>query len=124
MAAESAVDEAEVRLAVEELNVMMSSHAGQIVLDEIDDAGVVHVHFEAFCQGCPWRPATFAATIRPRIMEVPGVTGVEAPGARVSAAAERRFVEMGYGLQAPRTRHLTMADPDADPTDDREGESP
>lgn len=108
-----AVDEDGVRRAVDELNVMMTTHAGRIVLDEIAADGVVRVHFEAFCSGCPFRPATFAATIRPRLMEVRGVTAVEAPGARMSSAAEKRFVEMGFGLQPPRTRHgLAAVDED------------
>lgn len=102
------VDRAAVARAVDEINVMMESHAGRIVLERVTDDGVVELRFDAFCSGCLYRPATMAATIRPRLLEIPGVTRVVAPGATISDAAARRFVEMGFGLQARRTTRLTI----------------
>lgn len=96
-------DPVAVQRAIDEINVMMESHAGRIVLDRVGDDGAVEVRFDAFCSGCLYRPATMASTIRPRLLQVPGVTRVVAPGARISDAAAQRFVDMGFGLQAPRT---------------------
>jgi Fe-S cluster biogenesis protein NfuA len=99
----SGVDVEQVRRAVDELNVMMTSHAGQVVLESVSADGVVSLRFDAFCAGCPYRPATMYATIRPRLLAVPGVTDVVAPGTRVSEAAARRMVDAGLGLTGVRT---------------------
>lgn len=102
------VDRAAVARAVDELNVMMESHAGRVLLERVSDDGVVELRFDAFCTGCLYRPATMAATIRPRLLAVPGVTKVVAPGATISDAAAQRFVDMGFGLQPRRTTRLTI----------------
>jgi Fe-S cluster biogenesis protein NfuA len=89
--------------AVEEINVMMASHAGHLVLSSVSEDGRVELRFDAMCAGCPYRPATMAATIRPRLLAVPGVTDVVAAGTRISEHAARRMLDLGLGLVPPRT---------------------
>jgi len=78
---------------VREVSDVLYAHAGGLALDHIDDDGRVHVNFTGACTGCPYRPVTMAATIRPALLQIEGVTGVEATGSRISEEAERRLAE-------------------------------
>lgn len=86
---------------ISELNALMSSHAGAIELKRVDEtSGAVEIRFLALCTGCPYRPLTMTATIRPALLSVPGVTAVEAEGARISAEAEERLAAL-FGQSLP-----------------------
>jgi Fe-S cluster biogenesis protein NfuA len=78
---------------VEEISAVLYAHAGGIQLDHVDDDGRVHLNFTGACTGCPYRPVTMATTIRPGLLQIEGVTGVEATGSRISEEAERRLAE-------------------------------
>jgi Fe-S cluster biogenesis protein NfuA len=73
------------------LCAVMSAHAGAVELVEVSAAGVVRLRFTGMCAGCAFRPLTMAGTIVPALMAVPGVTGVQADGARISEEAARRM---------------------------------
>jgi Fe-S cluster biogenesis protein NfuA len=88
----TAVDVA-IEKRVREVSAVLYAHAGGITLDHIDDDGQVHVNFTGACVGCPYRPVTMAATIRPGLLAIDGVTGVQATGSRISEEAERRLAE-------------------------------
>lgn len=72
----------------------IATHAGGIEVVELSDDGVLRLRFTGMCTGCPYRPLTMAATIRPALLSVNGITRVDAAGSRVSAEAESRFA--GY----------------------------
>jgi hypothetical protein len=48
------------------------------------------------CTACKLRPMTLLAAVRPRLLEVPGVTDVKAVGVGVSAAAIHR-ADVAFG---------------------------
>ena len=75
------------------LNRRLSAHAGSLELVDLADDGVVRVRFAGMCRGCELRPITMAATIRPGLLAIPGVTRVELVGAKISEEAERRIIE-------------------------------
>ena len=52
----------------------------------------VHVAYTGMCTGCPLRPLTTSATVRPALLELDGVEAVEVEGSRISAEAEARLV--------------------------------
>jgi Fe-S cluster biogenesis protein NfuA len=76
---------------VKEVSAVLYAHAGGIELDRVDEGGRVHVRFTGSCTGCPYRPVTMATTIRPGLLDVEGVTAVEATGSRISEEAQRRL---------------------------------
>lgn len=84
-------DRAAVARRVEELNQLMSAHAGGLALESVDDHGTVSVRFTGMCAGCQYRPVTLLATVEPGLAEIPGVTEVDARGSRVSAEAAERL---------------------------------
>jgi Fe-S cluster biogenesis protein NfuA len=84
---------AAVERRVKEVSAVLYAHAGGIELDHVDEGGRVHVKFTGSCTGCPYRPVTMATTIRPGLLQIEGVTGVEATGSRISEEAERRLAE-------------------------------
>ena len=53
--------------------------------------GRVAVRFTGMCTGCPMRPLTTAATVRPVLLELDGVTAVSVEGSRISEEAELRL---------------------------------
>lgn len=83
---------------VRDVDQLITMHAGGIELDRVDVDGNVRVRFTGMCTGCLYRPITMAATVRPALMEVDGVTSVSAVGSRVSEEAEQRLAEdLGSG---------------------------
>jgi len=73
------------------INNLLAQHAGGIELTDVDDTGRVQVKFTGMCTGCLYRPITMSATIRPALMEVDGVSEVEAPGSRIDEDARVRL---------------------------------
>lgn len=80
----------------------LALHVGTIELCEVSDDGAVEIAFGGMCTACPSRPITLAATVRPALLDVPGVTSVRARGVRISADAERRLLPLTV-----RARHRT-----------------
>lgn len=96
---------------VRDVSQLLTQHAGGVELDRVDDQGKVRVRFTGMCTGCLYRPVTMAATVRPALMEIDGVTAVEAAGSRVSAAAEERLAEDLGGGWWNLTSSATAAGP-------------
>ena len=76
---------------LEEVRALMSAHAGAVELIDLSPRGEVRLRFTGMCAGCPYRPLTMEGTIRPALASVPGVTAVDADGARVSDEALARM---------------------------------
>src|ERR1700738_1030678 len=84
-----------------EVNRLMRAHAGAIELLDVSEGGEVRVRFVGKCAGCELRPVTMAATVRPGLLAIEGVTRVTATGVRVSDEAELRLAEsVGAGRGA------------------------
>ena len=85
------IDRAALAARVDQVATVMGAHAGAIELLEVSDAGAVRVRFTGMCTGCMFRPLTMKGTVEPALLEVPGVTAVEAAGTRISAEAAARM---------------------------------
>jgi len=85
------IDTAQLAAAIRDVDTRMKGHAGGIELISAGADGVVEVRFTGMCQGCFARPTTFEGTIRPRLMQVAGVTELRANGTRLSDEATARF---------------------------------
>jgi Fe-S cluster biogenesis protein NfuA len=85
------MSEVDVTRRVEEVSSVLGAHAGGIELEDLDAEGRVRVRFTGMCTGCLFRPVTLATTIRPALLEIEGVTSIEAAGVRVSEHAARRL---------------------------------
>jgi Fe-S cluster biogenesis protein NfuA len=75
---------------LEALRPVLDAHAGGVELLEVR-GGVVRLRFTGMCAGCHLRPLTTASTIRPALLELDEVSGVEIEGSRISAEAEARL---------------------------------
>ena len=75
---------------LEALRPVLDAHAGGVELLEVR-GGVVKLRFTGMCAGCHLRPLTTASTIRPALLELDEVSGVEIEGSRISAEAEARL---------------------------------
>lgn len=82
-----------VRERVAMLSDFLGQHAGGLTLESIDEDGKVTVRYTGMCTGCLYRPVTMGATIRPFLMEIEGVTSVEAVGSRLNDKAHARLDE-------------------------------
>jgi Fe-S cluster biogenesis protein NfuA len=90
-AAPGRVDRDALRARIDQVSAAIGAHAGAIELLEVSAAGVVRVRFTGMCTGCLFRPLTMMGTVEPALLEVPGVTAVEAAGTRISAEAAARM---------------------------------
>jgi Fe-S cluster biogenesis protein NfuA len=75
---------------LEDLRPALDAHAGGVELVGVED-GVVRLRFTGMCTGCHLRPLTMFSTIRPALLDLEGITAVEAEGSRISAEAEARL---------------------------------
>jgi Fe-S cluster biogenesis protein NfuA len=105
---------------VEMLSYFLGQHAGGLELEDIAEDGRVTVRYTGMCTGCLYRPVTMAATIRPALLEITGVTGVEAVGSRLNDEASRKLEEdLGrWWLPVVGRRSTPSETADADETDD------
>lgn len=77
---------------LEELQPALDAHAGGVELVGVED-GVVRLRFTGMCTGCHLRPLTMTSTIRPALLDLEGITAVEAEGSRISVEAEARLAD-------------------------------
>jgi Fe-S cluster biogenesis protein NfuA len=89
------LEERDARIAdhVDMLSDFLGQHAGGLTLENISPDGHVTVRYTGMCTGCLYRPVTMGATIRPFLLEVEGVTGVEAIGSRMNDRANEMLQE-------------------------------
>jgi Fe-S cluster biogenesis protein NfuA len=85
------IDQAALDARLEQLNAYIAMHAGGVEVEHASASGDVLVRFTGMCTGCLYREATMAATVRPALLEIDGVSSVQAAGGRVSAAASARL---------------------------------
>jgi Fe-S cluster biogenesis protein NfuA len=96
-----------------QVNRYIAMHAGGVEVERTTGDGHVVVRFTGMCTGCLYREATMATTVRPALLQINGVTGVEAIGARVSAQAAARLTQAHAGLPLGLPRWVDApADPD------------
>jgi Fe-S cluster biogenesis protein NfuA len=79
------VEQQVVELLDGEIRPLVQSHGGDVLIESVQD-GRVHVRFVAACVGCGLRPVTFGATVRPRLLQVPGVVSVSCEEMELSPA--------------------------------------
>jgi Fe-S cluster biogenesis protein NfuA len=96
----SEVDQAALAEAMDLLSRLTAAHAGGVALEGVSRDGVVRVRWTGACTGCPFRPMTMAGTLKPVLLAVDGVRGVEAQGSRISEEAEARIAYY-FGSEAP-----------------------
>lgn len=80
-----------VRTRIAGLDRLLRAHAGGIELRDVSSDGVVSVRYTGMCTGCPLRPLTTAATVRPALLALAEVRGVEVSGGRLSDEARDRI---------------------------------
>jgi Fe-S cluster biogenesis protein NfuA len=90
-AAPARVDRDALLARIDQVCAAIGAHAGAIELLETSEAGVVRVRFTGMCTGCLFRPLTMMGTVEPALLQVPGVTAVEAAGTRISDEAAARM---------------------------------
>lgn len=86
-----AVDIELLQRRLHQVNAVMSAHAGAVELLSVSPAGAVRLRFTGMCSGCLFRALTMKGTIEPALLELPGVSSVSAPGARISEEAAARM---------------------------------
>lgn len=83
---------------IRQLNAVLNTHAGGIEVSEVKADGTVLLRYTGQCTGCPCRPLTTAATVRPALLDLDEVTAVEIQGVRISEEAEARLAK-AFGAQ-------------------------
>jgi Fe-S cluster biogenesis protein NfuA len=81
---------ADIARRVAAIDRLLAAHAGGLELQEVR-GGEVYVAYSGMCTGCPLRPLTTTATVRPALLALPEVAAVHVAGGRVSAEAEQRL---------------------------------
>lgn len=92
----------EVAARVAELSHRITAHAGGLELAGVTANGAVTVRFTGLCTGCTYRPLTMAGTVRPALLQIEGVTSVEATGSRISTEAEARLAALLHPASDPQ----------------------
>ena len=100
------IDRAELDTAIHNVNLRMRSHGGGIELTSMTEDGDVSVRFTGMCCGCPYKALTWRGTVQPMLRSVEAVTGLSAPGVRISEEAEDRLMRYAaneYSTATPTT---------------------
>jgi Fe-S cluster biogenesis protein NfuA len=76
---------------VDALNLKLRAHAGGIEVRDLSAEGRLRIRYTGMCTGCPFRMITTEATVRPALLGVEGVAGLEVEGMRISEEAQLRL---------------------------------
>lgn len=90
-----------VRMRVAAIDHRLRAHAGGLELRSVSADGVVSVRYTGMCTGCPIRPLTTAATVRPALLALDDVREIEVVGGRLSEFAERRIAAALGDVECP-----------------------
>ncbi len=94
-------EEAQVQTVLDaRIRPLLRLHGGDCELVSVAD-GVVTLRFTMACTACKLRPMTLLAGIRPRLLDIDGVSDVVAVGVGVSHAAIRRADQLVPRLSTP-----------------------
>lgn len=86
-------DDVESALA-RDVRMYINSHAGDVKVVDITEAGDVTLGFSGACGRCPALSATFAIRVLPAVKAVPGVGRVTADNIHISEAALKRVARL------------------------------
>jgi Fe-S cluster biogenesis protein NfuA len=75
----------------QEVRPVLSVHGGDVDLIEVTPHGVVRLRFQKACKGCGYKAITLAASVRQRLLAIPGVTDVQAEDVAIAPGALRRI---------------------------------
>ena len=86
----------DLRTAVEavlegEVRPVLSVHGGDLDLVEVTPDGLVRLRFQKACKGCGYKAITLAASVRQRLLSIPGVTDVQAEDVIIAPGTLRRI---------------------------------
>jgi len=84
----------EVDEALVDIRARIRGHAGDVIVTDVDNDGVVTIDFLGACRGCPAQAFTFTGVVEPALMSVAGVGRVELPRSSISPAVKRRIRRM------------------------------
>jgi Fe-S cluster biogenesis protein NfuA len=73
------------------ISQVLGSHAGGVTLDKLGEGGDVVLRFTGMCVGCHLKPVTMMSLVIPALLDIEGVTSVEAPGAAASLESQERL---------------------------------
>ena len=82
----------DLEIRVAKVDSLLRAHAGGIELRDVDSHGRVRLRYTGMCTGCPFKPLTTQATVRPLMMELDEVTAVDVEGGRISDEAQERLI--------------------------------
>lgn len=85
----SAIDSEALEQRIAILSKAMGWHLGSVELVDVSAQGVVTIRFLGACKACPLKPVTLTTTVERMLLDVEGVTGVEAVGVYISDEARR-----------------------------------
>ncbi len=78
-----------------EIRPLLHFHGGDVRVAEISSSGTVRLEYVGACHGCNLQVVTHFLNVRERLLRVPGVIDVVAPGVQISDAAKRRISAVG-----------------------------
>ncbi|WP_448005565.1 NifU family protein [Agromyces bauzanensis] len=84
------IDPVALERALVEIRPRLRGHAGDMSV-QAEEGGKVSVHFEGACESCPAMAVTFAGLVRTTLLDVEGVTSVDAPQVHASPRALNRI---------------------------------
>jgi Fe-S cluster biogenesis protein NfuA len=70
------VDQAALATALAQVRPLILGHGGDIEVERVDEAGIVHVRLIGACKACPNMAMTYVGPVRTGLMQVEGVTEV------------------------------------------------
>jgi Fe-S cluster biogenesis protein NfuA len=84
-----------------DIRPLLKIHGGDLTIVQVATDGRVELEFEGACRACALQIVTYAAGIRRRLLELPGVSEVSMRGVNVSLIALERIAEMynGYSFR-------------------------
>lgn len=88
-----------------DIRPLLQFHGGDVRVVGVTPEGVVHLEYFGACHGCSLQVVTHFVTVRPRLLQVRGVSEVVTASVNLSESAKRR-IEEAYRGAHPLLEHI------------------
>lgn len=87
----------EINASIRDVRARLRGHAGDLIINDINEEGEVSIEFIGACSACPAIGFTYLAIVEPALTEIEGVKSIKTHQVHLSPAFRKRMSAFTQG---------------------------